>query len=316
MGGNVFENSSSIKLENIEFTIKKYFEELSRIFPNNKSFSKDKFKITGSVGKKEVSGDIDFAIDTSTIMDDYLEKWGIYKGDIDYRFSIFEKRARTATKEELLQRAVLDSIVAKINNNVYTEIQCDQTKVTAGNIFTLTPQYDSTGNKTGEFAQIDWMIGPIEWLEFSYYSDVYEGNVKGLHRTQLVLAMFNNLGLSFNHTKGVSNLKTKEVLATTPKEALKILEEGYGVQITYDLLKNYFSLCDVVLHSIAVSDRNNVLDIYMKILDRTRCDVPENLQKYYVNNKVRLQLTGKFLPEDSKVKEDIKEKTKEEDEAV
>jgi hypothetical protein len=38
------------------------------------------------------------------------------------------------------------------------------------------------------------------------------------------------------------------------------------------------------------------------ILDRTRADIPEDLQAYWIDNQERLKLTGKFLPDNSKLK--------------
>ena len=41
---------------------------------------------------------------------------------------------------------------------------------------------------------------------------------------------------------------------------------------------------------------SDVIDIYLKILDKTKADIPYDLQKYYLKNSGRLGLTGKFLP--------------------
>ena len=48
-------------------------------------------------------------------------------------------------------------------------------------------------------------------------------------------------------------------------------------------------------------DSNSIFDIYLKILDSTRCDIPDPLQSYWLDNRERLGLTGKFLPETSKL---------------
>ena len=44
---------------------------------------------------------------------------------------------------------------------------------------------------------------------------------------------------------------------------------------------------------------NQVLDIYLKILDSTRADIPTDLQDYWIQNQDRLSLKGKFLPDNS-----------------
>jgi hypothetical protein len=45
-----------------------------------------------------------------------------------------------------------------------------------------------------------------------------------------------------------------------------------------------------------------MLDTYFKILDSTRADIPDNLQEEWIGRKDRLVLSGKFLPENSKLK--------------
>jgi hypothetical protein len=42
-----------------------------------------------------------------------------------------------------------------------------------------------------------------------------------------------------------------------------------------------------------------VYDTYLRILDKTRADIPEDLQEYWIQNQDRLALTGKFLPDNS-----------------
>lgn len=44
---------------------------------------------------------------------------------------------------------------------------------------------------------------------------------------------------------------------------------------------------------------HKVYDIYLKILDSTRADIPEDLQAYWIENQDRLDLKGKFLPDNS-----------------
>ena len=47
---------------------------------------------------------------------------------------------------------------------------------------------------------------------------------------------------------------------------------------------------------------------YLKILDSTRTDIPENLQQYWIDNQERLGLKGKFLPDVSNLIPHQKEK--------
>jgi hypothetical protein len=47
---------------------------------------------------------------------------------------------------------------------------------------------------------------------------------------------------------------------------------------------------------------DNVIQIYLKILDKTRVDIPDDLQEYWIQHKDELELTGKFLPDNSNLK--------------
>lgn len=309
MGGNVFVNTKSIKIENIEPTVERYFQSLHKIFPKKKRvLNKKHFKYIGSVGKKPVSGDIDFAIDYSTIIDkefsdEGIKQWGLNPEDIKNQFNIFKKRARTATDDEIMIRSLLKGIVDKINES-NSNINADPKKITSGNIFSKYPQYNSDGIEFDYYVQIDWMVGNIEWLEFSYYSSVYENNVKGLHRTQLLLSMFQNRDLSFNHTKGVTDKQTGKVIATYPKSAIYILEDQYKIKLSKNTIKDYFKLIDIV-NKLNKKDYDGIIDIYLKILDNTRADIPTDLQSEWIKRKSKLGLKGKFLPKDSVLLESI-----------
>ena len=50
---------------------------------------------------------------------------------------------------------------------------------------------------------------------------------------------------------------------------------------------------------LSQQDLNAVYDTYLKILDSTRADIPEDLQPYWIENQERLGLKGKFLPDNS-----------------
>ena len=67
-----------------------------------------------------------------------------------------------------------------------------------------------------------------------------------------------------------------------------------------DILSNFFTLMSFIQNNLK-EDSNSIFDIYLKILDSTRCDIPDPLQSYWLDNRERLGLTGKFLPETSKL---------------
>jgi hypothetical protein len=306
-GGNVFAGkTSSIKREHIAPTLQKYFEELARVFPKkSKIFNTTVFVPLGSVGKKPVSGDLDLGVDAAHILDkkmsdQSIKDWGINPNDVEIQQQKLKSRARTATDEELRMKAFLQLLALKINS-LTKNIYVDEKKVTAGNIFGLFPQYDVENNKLETGVQIDWMVGNLSWLTFSYYSSAYpeDSNVKGLHRTQLILSAFQVADLRFNHVTGVTDKTTRKVLATTPEQALKVLNSRLGTNITVGAAENYYSLHNELKKSMSPENYNQMIDIYFRILDRTRADIPDDLQKEWAKRQKRLGLTGKFLPDTS-----------------
>jgi len=300
-GGNVFGTTAPINKEDIEPTLDKFIEELSRIFPAKTSTFKT-FERLGSVGKKAVSGDIDLGYDVKNLFPDGktpdLKGWKIDKADFESKVALFAKRARTATPEQLQLRAMVDLIGERINQESDI-VRTDAKQSGAGSIFCETGQYGTDGEELGKTVQTDINIGNPEWLKFSYYSATYEGNVKGLHRTQLLVALFGYKGYMFKHGQGVINKETKEVEAKTPKEALALLNSLYGTNMSQDTLEDYHKTVEAIKKSISQEDFNGITDIYLKILDSTRADIPTDFQKYWIKNQERLGLKGKFLPDNS-----------------
>ncbi len=226
MGGNIFRDKAiSIPKSRIEPTIKAYKAHLAKIFPM-KSHSLTFFEPVGSAGKKDVSGDLDLAIDSTHIVRSFtnseLKKWGIDYDEWNDLYTKLHKRSRTATYEMVKMRALLTLISAKLAEN---NIDVGD-RVTAGNIFTCFPQHDENG-PTNDYVQIDWMVGNIDWLSWAYYSHG-EISLKGLHRTQFLVALFSEIGYTFNHFCGIKEKKTKEWTITDPKDALQLLSEHYG----------------------------------------------------------------------------------------
>lgn len=297
MGGFVFTGGSNpIKRERINGTLNKFIVELTRIFPDaNKYFENP--QTLGSVGKKDISGDIDIAIDESCF--DNIEDWGLDTKHIDELFEKFKKRARTATDEQLMKRAIIVAISEKINSSSEI-IKTDQKQSGSGVLFCQFPQYEND-NQLDLTVQIDINFGKLEWLKFAYYSDSYAGNVKGLHRTQLMLHLFANKGYIFGHNYGVKERETQKFVATKPEEAIELLNKLYNIQLTFEILQNYHKLQEYLQNNVDKDELNKVYDIYLKTLDSTRCDIPDDLQSYWIENRERLELKGKFLPETSRL---------------
>jgi len=301
-GGNVFGTTDSIEKDNIEPTIEKFVEQLSKIFPT-KASTFTSFEKLGSAGKKSVSGDIDLSYDIKNIFPGGkpdFKGWGVDEKKYNDLLAQFTKKARTASPEKLQLRSMIVLIGDKINDALF-DVEVDLKASGNGSIFCAIPQYGPGGEKVGKAVQTDINIGNPEWLRFSYYSQSYEGNVKGLHRTQLMLALFSNKGKSFGHATGVVDKESGKQEASSPKEAIALLNQLYGFNLTQDILDDYFKLEDFMRKNISKEEYNSIMDRYLKILDSTRADIPDNLQKYWIDNQDRLGLKGKFLPNDSKL---------------
>ena len=306
-GGNVFAGkTASIKLEYIGPTLDAYFKELKHIFPKKASiFNAQHFHALGSVGKKPISGDIDLGIDAKDILDHEMSDksmaaWGIDPKAVHIEFAKLEKRSRTSSPEQLLMKAFLKELTLHINKHA-PSLYCDEKKVTGGNIFGLFPQITNKGQDVGIGVQIDWMIGDLQWLKFSYHSAAYPvgSNVKGLHRTQLMLSAFQVANLSFNHVSGVKDKDSGVVIAHDPENALTELGKRLGFKITQAESEDYYKLNKLLKAKMKPAEYGKMLDIYFKILDSTRADIPDDLHSEWKKRKDRLGLTGKYLPDDS-----------------
>lgn len=273
MGGNIFKDkATSITKDRVAPTIEAYKRALGDIFPM-KAHSLSFFEPVGSAGKKDVSGDIDLAIDWTHIIRsftaDELEKWDIQYDEWNDEYTKIHKRARTATYHMSKMRALLKLISAKLVEN---GIQLGG-DVTAGNIFTCFPQHDTNG-PTDDFVQIDWMVGDIDWLTWSYYSHG-ETDLKGLHRTQFLVALFSEIGYTFNHFSGIKQKKTKEWTITSPEDALGLLSKHYG-DITHSQTQTFAGL-----HSWLLKSKSDsycaVINRYREILRVQKQNIPNVL---------------------------------------
>jgi len=303
MGGNVFLLAKPIKKEHIKPTLLEFFRELTEIFPKAGPYFKS-MKTLGSVGKKDYSGDIDLALSGNAFSS--IQDWGLDEKHVQDLFDGFKKRARSSTDDQLMKRAVIVAIAQKIEES-QKDVEVDIKGSSAGALFLAFPQYDQDKKKLDSYVQIDINVGDIDWLSFAYYSDVYAGNVKGLHRTQLMLSLFSNKGYTFSHNYGVKNKETQEIEAANPKEAIELLNRVYNFNIDSDTLSNYFKLQEYIRKNLSPQDLNSVYDTFIKILDSTRADIPEDLQQYWIDNQDRLGLKGKFLPDESKLKKYAKQ---------
>jgi hypothetical protein len=321
-GGNVFkgERVGSIPLEFIEPTLERYYEELGRLFPQQTAFFQT-IEPLGSVGKKAKSGDIDLAIDVSELApsrkidDQMLQSWELDPQVWADTRAKFAKRARNATDEELDLRAFLYELAKHIGENSQL-IKTDLKKVTSGGMFSLFPQISDSGEQQEIGIQVDWMLGNKDWLKFAYFSDVQSADqemLKGLHRTQLIVALLGAKDYSFQHAKGVYRKGTKEKVVTSPQEALGLIQKLYGAPISIEELRNFNSLYGWIEANLSDEDKVEAYRYYLKILDRTRGNkdpatgeqcghIPTELEDFWRQNQDTIPLSGKFLCKDQKAR--------------
>lgn len=298
-GGNVFGTTSSIKKEYIQPTLKQFIAELNKVYPKVKF----NFNTLGSVGKKDESGDIDLGMSIDQFMDKngnpLLANWNIDKAEFDVLYEKIRKRSRSSSEAQSKLRAMLELIAANLEEKS-DYISTDLKAAGNGSIFCNFPQYNEKGEMLNDKSvQIDINVGNLDWLNFSYYSNTYKDNVKGLHRTQLMVAMFQALNKTFSHGTGVKDKETGDIVATNPQEALAVLNQGFKLDLSQDVLNDYFELMDVLKKKLPKEKLNQILDTYLRILDSTRADIPLDLQEYWIANQERLGLKGKFLPDGS-----------------
>ena len=317
-GGNVFKGEAvgPIPLASIQPTLEQYYEELSRLFPQHTSkFSN--FTPLGSVGKKAKSGDIDLAVDVEEmfpqgkVTDEDLQSWNLDPAAWRATYEKMVKRARIAKPAEVELRAFLYEIAKYIGENSQI-IKTDLKKVRPGQMFSLFPQISETGEQQDVGVQIDWMMGNRNWLKFSYFSpDPTESQplLKGLHRTQLLLAMFLAKDHSFKHVGGVFDRKTGKKVAHSPAEAMRLLGKLYSSNVSPEIFNTFESALGWLMDNASEEDRNRALDAYLTILDRTagnketlpsgeenRCGyIPQELEDYWLQNWKRLGLKGSIL---------------------
>jgi len=311
-GGNVFAGKTGpIPLEFIQPTLDRYYKELDRLFPQHSDKFKN-FQPLGSVGKKAKSGDIDLAVNVREMFPDGevnpedVESWNLSSEEWLKKVEKLSKRARTSTPSELGWKAFLQLLAEYMNENSDL-IEADLKKIKPGAMFSLFPQFNENGEQQDTGVQIDWMVGNIDWLTFSYFSDVpseEEPLLKGLHRTQLIHALILAMNHSFSHTTGVRDKETGQVVAFSKDEILDLLSRLYRNTITLDDTRNFNTLYDW-MRNIDEEDRNKALRAYLKILDTTRGNkdlsgercgyIPKVLEQMYLSLLKSGQMKGRFL---------------------
>jgi hypothetical protein len=289
-GGNVFKgtefDAQDIVLDNIKPTIEKFVSDLSKIFPNKKSTLiplTNKSNWLGSTGSKPKSGDVDLAYSSEHLFKDGkvdTDGWGITQNEYDSLYEKLKKSSRTATDEAIQTNALIRLIVSKINN-ASSDIYASDKAANGGTIHFSYPQYTPTGEKLDSRAQLDIDTGDMDWLKFRYNSELPEDNpeIKGLHRGQLMLAMFAATGYTFKSGRGFIRKETGDVIADKPQGALEVFNQEYQPTqpLTLEIINNYDKLMSYIKTNLKPEDKTKALDLFKEALRRANAYVPDNI---------------------------------------
>ena len=289
-GGNIFKNSEyetqNIPLNNIQPTLDKFIGDLNRLFPaKNSSFKEllNKDNWLGSTGRKSESGDVDLAYSIDNFFingEPDIKGWGIDEDEFNTLFEKFKKSSRTATIEQIQVKALVVLIVKKINSKGSDLFASDKASG-AGSIHFSYPQYSPNGEKLDIKSQFDLDIGDIDWLKFRFNSELPKDDpqIKGLHRGQLVLAMFATTGYTYKSGKGFIRKTTRETIADKPQGAMEVFNKEYNPNqpLTLEIINSYSKLMDYVKNNLKPEDKESTLKMFREALRRADAYVPDNI---------------------------------------
>lgn len=289
-GGNIFKNSEyetqNIPLNNIQPTLDKFIGDLNRLFPaKNSSFKEllNKDNWLGSTGRKSESGDVDLAYSIDNFFingEPDIKGWGIDENEFNTLFEKFKKSSRTATIEQIQVKALVVLIVKKINSKGSDLFASDKASG-AGSIHFSYPQYSPNGEKLDIKSQFDLDIGDIDWLKFRFNSELPKDDpqIKGLHRGQLVLAMFATTGYTYKSGKGFIRKTTRETIADKPQGAMEVFNKEYNPNqpLTLEIINSYSKLMDYVKNNLKPEDKESTLKMFREALRRADAYVPDNI---------------------------------------
>jgi hypothetical protein len=117
-----------------------------------------------------------------------------------------------------------------------------------------------------------------------------------------MLSAFQVANMAFNHVNGVKDKATGQVIATAPDQALSVLCNKLEFEIKQTDAEDYYKLHTLLKAKMKPTDYSSLINVYFKILDSTRADIPDNLQDEWRKRQLMLGLTGKFLPDTSALK--------------
>ena len=145
------------------------------------------------------------------------------------------------------------------------------------------PQYDESGSEIGKFAQIDLMMGPKEWIEFSYYAPSEgESQYGGLHSRGLFIAIMNGAaGHRVSPAKGLfkadADEKNKSYIQD-PNKAVELINQNSKEKwIIDDLNKPFEKIWEKSLKSFDKQQLKSIRDYFVEFMKRNKQSVPKEL---------------------------------------
>ena len=119
----------------------------------------------------------------------------------------------------------------------------------------------------------------IEKYKINDINNLKKGLIKGLHRGQLMLAMFAATGYTFKSGKGFVRKDTGEIIADKPQSAMEVFNDEYKPQslLTLEIINNYNKLMDYVKNNLKPEDKDATLNMFREALKRVEAYVPDNI---------------------------------------
>jgi prephenate dehydrogenase len=121
----------------------------------------------------------------------------------------------------------------------------------------------------------------MDWLKFRFNSELpkEDPQIKGLHRGQLMLAMFAATGYTFKSGKGFVRKDTGEIIADKPQSAMEVFNDEYKPKapLTLEIINNYNKLMDYVKNNLKPEDKDATLNMFREALKRAEAYVPDNI---------------------------------------
>lgn len=187
-----------------------------------------------------------------------------------------------------------DDVVAKLNAMKLN----NKPNKGLGVISVEFPQYTAEGKKNGKNAQVDMMMGPREWIEFSYYAPSEgESSYGGLHARGLFIAMMNGAtGHRVSPARGFFKVDADEKNKTyiqDPKKAVELINANSKQSWTVDdLNKPFEKIWEKCLKSFDKAQLKAIRDYFVEFMKRNKKDVPKELGENVWDSQDLKLLTG------------------------